>query len=350
MAVYKQKSGSYRIQFCFNKKNYVKTLKGVNKKQAESIEREWKQQLSAQHHLGELEPINLHEALDKYDDYKSNTASSSVVRSAVNHFKKTIVDQPITDITTKDISLWVQQQRNAGYKDSTLNVRKVHWNQAMRYLESIGFAYSDCEFPSFTKSKNRIVFLTVEQEEELLSLLQTSERQTLYQVCVVCLDAGLRISEVEELKWRDIDFNKKMLHIYRKKVGNESKIPMTDRLTNILRIRYNSLDPDRQKKTARVFPGDGPCETRQTMSNQLRKAYLSIGIEDSERGAFHILRKTFATRLVSAGVSIYTVSKLLGHTNVSTTQEAYGHLIPDDQFGLAVDVLNGINSPLMNVG
>ena len=46
---------------------------------------------------------------------------------------------------------------------------------------------------------------------------------------------------------------------------------------------------------------------------------------DVENFTFHCLRHTFATRLAQAGVDIYTISKLLGHKDISTTARHYAH-------------------------
>lgn len=49
-----------------------------------------------------------------------------------------------------------------------------------------------------------------------------------------------------------------------------------------------------------------------------------------ELAGWQVLRHTFASSLVSAGVSVYKVSKLLGHGSVSTTERHYAHLAPDE--------------------
>ena len=58
---------------------------------------------------------------------------------------------------------------------------------------------------------------------------------------------------------------------------------------------------------------------------EYEKAMMRAGIKDF---TFHDLRHTYASDLIMAGVSIFTVSKLLGHANVKTTM-IYAHLAPD---------------------
>ena len=59
--------------------------------------------------------------------------------------------------------------------------------------------------------------------------------------------------------------------------------------------------------------------------NNLHKAYEKAEIEGA---TVHTLRHTFASHLVMQGVDLYTVSKLLGHSEIQTTQ-IYAHLAPD---------------------
>lgn len=54
----------------------------------------------------------------------------------------------------------------------------------------------------------------------------------------------------------------------------------------------------------------------------------------------HALRHYFATQLIRKGVSIYKVSRLLGHSSVQTTESIYIHLLPLDLLG-TTDVLDG---------
>ena len=82
----------------------------------------------------------------------------------------------------------------------------------------------------------------------------------------------------------------------------------------------------------------------------IRKAIDRAGLNDlhvvKEKGGkvtIHTLRHTFASRLVQAGVSLAKVSKLLGHSSVTTT-EIYAHLAPNEVSEEAVMVLNRLQS------
>jgi integrase len=57
-------------------------------------------------------------------------------------------------------------------------------------------------------------------------------------------------------------------------------------------------------------------------------------------GSDNNLRKTFTSRLVQAGLPIFTVSKLIGHASVVTTTTHHAHLAPNHGSNAAVDILN----------
>jgi site-specific recombinase XerD len=72
------------------------------------------------------------------------------------------------------------------------------------------------------------------------------------------------------------------------------------------------------------------------VSKKFKKYIREVGLV--EQFTFHSLRHTFASHLVQKGVSLYIVSKLLGHSDMKTT-EIYAHLAPET----FLDVVNILN-------
>lgn len=83
-----------------------------------------------------------------------------------------------------------------------------------------------------------------------------------------------------------------------------------------------------------VYPGEDPSKPQVDLPRLWEEYVKRAGIEDFH---WHDLRHTFASRLVMSGVDLFTVSKLLGHSDVKMTKR-YAHLSPDFLKG-AVDVL-----------
>lgn len=127
---------------------------------------------------------------------------------------------------------------------------------------------------------------------------------------------GLRHSDICNLKWGDIvnRGGREYIDIRMKKTDLPLSVPLSDEARIWLPLRGESKNADY------IFHLPSLVQ----VNNILRTWATKAGI--SKHLSFHTSRHTFATLGLTAGVDIYTVSKLLGHTNVKTTQ-IYGKII-----------------------
>ncbi len=85
MSVFKRNgSGNYYIQFNYRGKTYVKSSRSTNKRTAERMEREWRDQIHAMMEMGERQRITLRDALEGFNESKKNTASERFALHAAN--------------------------------------------------------------------------------------------------------------------------------------------------------------------------------------------------------------------------------------------------------------------------
>ena len=123
-----------------------------------------------------------------------------------------------------------------------------------------------------------------------------------------CL-TGLRRSDIERLKWRDV---------YQQ--GEFTRIIFNQKKTNGL--EYLDLAPEAvELMGTRGKPDDNVFDYIHSFSctnNTLRDWCMAAGIQ--KRITFHCARHTFATMMLDLGTDLYTVSKLLGHKEIGTTQ------------------------------
>lgn len=126
-----------------------------------------------------------------------------------------------------------------------------------------------------------------------------------------CCFCGLRFSDVYRLKWCDIQTlsdGTKQAELTQQKTGQPLYLPLSDNALKWMPERNDTPD------TGPVFR-----LPQYTMCNRhVREWCKKAGIK--KRITFHCARHTNATLLLTYGADIYTVSKLLGHTNVKTTQ------------------------------
>lgn len=160
---------------------------------------------------------------------------------------------------------------------------------------------------SIPSEESRREYLTI---DELNTLVETPcENDVLKRAALFSALTGLRHSDIQKLKWNEIslDNNQPRINFTQKKTKGVEYMP----------ISQQSLELCGEPK----LPNDLVFEnlTNPAWINRPLKAWVAkAGIQKNI--TFHCFRHTFATLQLSSGTDIYTVSKMLGHTNVKTTQ------------------------------
>lgn len=193
--------------------------------------------------------------------------------------------------------------------------------------------YSGDNPVTFTKkvkvNNKRMRFLSHEEASSLLAALKANDPKKVkstHDMTLLSLHCGLRFGEIARLKWRDINLEDGSICIRESKSGDSRTIYMTSQVKDMLKNR----------------PPGGPDDLilpakhggiRSEVSNFFQKTADNIGLNQGnvsrlERVTFHSMRHTCASWLVMAGVDLYRVQKLLGHSNQTMT-ERYSHLSPD---------------------
>lgn len=141
-----------------------------------------------------------------------------------------------------------------------------------------------------------------------------------YAMLVCMLEIGLRASEVANLALDDINWRDESLILPRGKSRQSYILPMIIILRDAL-ITYLK-DGRPHSKTRKIFvyhraPVGQPIRPR-VVTEVIRRALLRSGLTPNIAGA-HILRKTFATKLLNNGATIKEIADLLRHRSISTT-------------------------------
>lgn len=142
---------------------------------------------------------------------------------------------------------------------------------------------------------------------------------------ILALNSGLRRGELLGLKWGGVNFSAKLLTVTAAtaKSGHTRRVPLNSEAFSALSAWHQ-----RQGKPAAdkfVFPGlDG--ERMKSVSTSWASLIETAGLKNFR---LHDCRHHFASKLVQAGVDLYTVKELLGHSEIAMT-ERYSHLAPDN--------------------
>jgi len=137
---------------------------------------------------------------------------------------------------------------------------------------------------------------------------------------------GIRLSELINLKFRNIDLNYKTIKV-KGKGSKERIVPFGKEadisLSNYLKIRdicnINNID--------NLFMDNAGKKLYPMKINRMIKKNLSLVTQSSKKSP-HVLRHSFATHLLDNGADIRAVKDLLGHESLSTTQ-VYTHITPE---------------------
>lgn len=186
------------------------------------------------------------------------------------------------------------------------------------------------ERDTIAKTPSEREFLTVEELKRMAVVETGSPRSK--QTFMFCCFTGLRHSDMCNLRWEDIRETDAGQQIYvraMQKTGKPCMVPLGAQAKEWLPERGDAA-PD-----SRVFT-DAPsiCRANRALKHMAKRAGIKKNI------SFHCSRHTFATLILTAGSDIYTASRLLGHSNIHTT-EIYANVVMEKKVD-AVNLLNCI--------
>jgi integrase len=159
-------------------------------------------------------------------------------------------------------------------------------------------------------------FLTDEELTRLLDTLDTWPFRESAAFIKFALFTGLRRGELFKLAWDDVDFERGMVTLRDPKGGKTESIPVSMEALDVLK----SLDVI----SSFVFPGKNGRQ-RTDFNGPWQRIRKAADLPEGFR--LHGLRHHFASTLVSAGVDLLVVQKLLTHKDAKTTAR-YAHLAP----------------------
>ena len=143
------------------------------------------------------------------------------------------------------------------------------------------------------------------------------------------LYTGMRIDELSNIHWSDVDLKLKLIKVTRKP-GFNPKTANSERAIPIAEPLYKELCKLQKKKISQTYvftSVDGKQIRERTLLGMCKRIAIASGI--TGRAFLHKFRHTFATHLVINRVPLERVQKLLGHSSITETL-IYAHLIPDD--------------------
>jgi site-specific recombinase XerD len=234
----------------------------------------------------------------------------------VKHFAAFLGRAPDT-ATPDDLRAYQLQMTKDAVSATTFNVRII----SLRLFFSVTCGREEMKrYMQFHRQPRKLpVVLSVEEVAKLLASVPGPGLK--YRAALgISYGAGLRASEVCNLKLRDIDSQRMLIHVDQGKGGKDRQAMLSPSLLEVLRQYWRESRPE-----GWLFPGNP--KIRPLSPRQLNRAFMAAkdmaGV--TKPATLHTLRHSFATHLLEANTDVRVIQVLLGHAKLSTTAR-YAHV------------------------
>jgi site-specific recombinase XerD len=255
--------------------------------------------------------------------------ANNTVKTYVNCFEKFINAHEETEymrIDEREIRTYLQKLIQKGYSDSYIN----------QMINSIKFYYELVKgmpnrFYSIERPRKKEPLPKVISLEEVGGIILNTNN--IKHKCIVSLlySAGLRRSELLNLKMQDIDSKRMTILVKNSKGGKDRMTMLSENVLKDLRIYYKKWKPEKYLFEGKKGNQYSASSVLKIIKNAAKKAGIKKNVSP------HILRHSFATHLLENGTDLRYIQSLMGHSSSKTT-EIYTQV--------ATNYLKNIKSPI----
>lgn len=319
----KNRSGKYEVQI--RRKGFASICRCFHNR---SDAMEWARHMEVQADRGEL-PTPL-KVLDQYrvkdilKRYKDEISVKKLSYDNERHILNRLIQQPFASMSLAEIN----SAKICDYRDKRLKV--VQPGTVRRELALLKHAFDIAErewnMPIRVNPLNRIARikpqagrtrrLEVGEYEKLQSASEATRNQLIFPIICFAVATGMRRGEILRMKWPDIDFRSRTLHIPITKNGHARTIPLSSNAIGIL----SALLQQQSKDQGLVFG---------LTDNAFKLAWQRLrdrsGIHDLH---FHDLRHEAISRFFEKGLSVPEVALISGHLDYRMLAR-YTHIKPE---------------------
>tara|TARA_B000000532_G_scaffold243955_1_gene241665 strand:+ start:344 stop:1282 length:939 start_codon:yes stop_codon:yes gene_type:complete len=276
----------------------------------------------------------LNKILSKYFDYLE---SKSLSENTVKNYFRDLIDyfiylkqndlSPTKSIEPKYIRKMLSFLIGKGFSKISISRKISAIKSYINFLEKFNYSknnYSELiRIPKKSKSLPKV--MTKKEISQLIKHVEMNTKKNLRDDALIELlySTGLRVSEVANLKLKDINLKKSEIKILGK--GNKERIVIFNNKSKEKIIRY--LKNDKRYisiKTEALFQNKFKEALSTRSIQRILKKYLNFSGINSKYST-HTLRHTFATHLLEGGADIKVIQQLMGHSSPETTK-IYTHV------------------------
>lgn len=188
---------------------------------------------------------------------------------------------------------------------SRMNALKFYYEQVLK---------RDKFFWEIPRPKKRLILPKVISEEKILQYLFTVENIKHRTILLIAYSAGLRVSEVVNLKTTDIDTDRMQIFIQNAKGKKDRIVPLSKTIKALLDVYRQEFNPQNW-----LFEGQTKELAYSVRSAQIIFREACTQLKLPKNVGFHSLRHSYATHLLDNGTDVKYIQQLLGHNDIKTT-------------------------------
>jgi len=243
----------------------------------------------------------------------------------------------LSDIRATEVELWLSNlDRAPGTRSKIRNTMSLLFNHGRRH--------DLCErnpiqwVRQSAKRRTAPDILTTNEVQMLLASLLLRERT----LVLLAVTTGLRRSELFALKWKDVDFDAKQIHVNRSIVHNvigicktessQKPVPIHEHLVEALHELHDKTPYQTSESWVFASPvnkGRWPYLAQELMRHHIRPAARKLGI--MKRIGWHTFRHTYSTLLRSTGAELKIMQELLRHSTIRVTLDTYTQAVTTEK-------------------
>lgn len=246
------------------------------------------------------------------EDMKIRNLASATIDAYTYHVRRfaDFIQKPLDRATVEDVrnfQLHLIETRKLAYSSFNQAVCALRF----LYTHTIRVPWPVTMVPFGKRPKHLPTVLSRQEVDELLQCTENLKHRTFLSTLYAC---GMRISEAAELQLSDIDSARMQIRIAHGKGAKERLVPLSPRLLEELRTYWKAYRPG-----LFLFPGKRPDKpyAHASIQKAIKQSARLAGIRKKVHP--HVLRHSYATGLLEAGVDLLTISRLLGHASFVTT-------------------------------
>src|SRR5437667_637431 len=247
-------------------------------------------------------------------------------RNRVLAWAREFGNRPLGQITREEIEAW-RRERMTTSRPATINRDLSRLRRMFSLAVEWGLLEeSPMQGIKFLRENNaRTRYLSLEECQRLIASCMAPHIRAMVSVA---LHSGMRLGEILNLRWRDLDFASGFILVRDSKNGESRHVPMDTILFALFRAYPRRVGADLVFSSS---SGGRIVDVRTGFFNSCKRAVIA----DLH---FHDLRHTFASQFVLAGGDLYILKEILGHKSLAMTTR-YSHLSPSYKIK-AIDRMN----------